>query len=281
MKKLLLLLIPLLVLVVAGGSWYYWQSGRSKAPMPSATTKKSSRSATLRLLSGSHFPVNQPQTLKFQIRSQDGEVFKDYDTSNTYNLTLYVIRKDRTNFQQIYPAYDSRTGTFTVSGMLFGAPGPYRMFGQFTSRDKVQAAPFTDITVGYQKNYTPNPPQTAVLASSANGFDASIYFIQGDDSPGAAVNYYMANATNPVAVQFNRGGVAYTNLETYKGSIARIAAFGPDLEFSAVNSEPEVGPQSGLAVFSLQLSGPGLYVLFAQTEVNDQVSTFSFNVPVK
>lgn len=292
MKKKIL--IPLcIVLIGAGAGWYIWHSSQkpvqNTVSKPLAQKQINRQAFTLDLESGHTLAINKPQALKLTIRDQNNKVFNAFDTSNDEVLRLFIIRKDRTNFQLVHAGYDPKTGIFTTSNLILPADGPYRLFSQFIPKNaklnatgnKIAETPYVDITAGNLKNYTPIPPLAAKVITSANGYDTNVFFAPPDDSPGAAVSYFAANSLNTVAIEINKNGAPVTNLENYRGSIARIAAFGPDLEFSAANSEPLSGEQTGLAIFELPFTKPGLYILFMQTQVDDQVTTFDYNVTVK
>lgn len=293
MKKKLLIPLCLVLIGAAGGGWYLWHSAQKPVQKtvskPLAQKPLNNQPFTLDLQSSHTLAVNKPQAFKLTIHDQNNKVFNAFDTSNDEVLRLFIIRKDRTNFQLVHAGYDPRTGIFTASNLVLPTDGPYRLFAQFTPKNaklntagnKIAETPYVDITAGNPKNYTPIPPLAAKVITSADGYDTNIFFAPPDDSPGAAVSYYNANSLNTVAVEINKNGAPFTNLEDYRGSIARIAAFGPNLEFSAVNSEPVGGAQTGLAIFELPFTKPGLYILFMQTQVNDQVSTFDYNVTVK
>lgn len=293
MKTKLLITAGILIIGSAGGGWYLWHSNQkptssvvSKTP---AQKQHNSLPFTLDLESSHSFAVNQPQALKFTIRDQNNKVFNSFDTSNEEVLRLFIIRKDRTNFQQLHAGYDPRTGIFTASNLVLPIDGPYRLFAQFITKNaklnpagsKIAEAPYVDITAGNNKNYIPVTPLVAKVLTNADGYNTNIFFAPPDDSPGASVSYYNANSLNAVAIEINKNGAPATNLDNYRGSIARIASFGPNLEFSAVNAEPVSGSQTGLAIFEVPFTKPGLYILFMQTRVNSQVSTFDYNVTVK
>lgn len=293
MKKTLLITLSILLVAAFGGGWYVWRGNhkptspvRSKPPIQKQVNNQP---FTLNLESSHTLAVNRPQSLKLTIRDQNNKVFNSFDTSNEEVLRLFIIRKDRTNFQLIHAGYDPRTGIFTASNVVLPADGPYRLFAQFTPKNaklntagnKIAEAPYVDITAGNPKNYAPIPPLAAKVITSGDGYITNVFFAPPDDSPGAAVSYYNANSLNTVAIEINKNGAPVTNLDNYRGSIARIAAFGPNLEFSATNSEPVSGDQTGLAIFELPFTKPGLYILFMQTQVNGQISTFDYNVSVK
>lgn len=292
MKKKLIAIIVLLVLII-GGSWYIvWQrtnSGLTKQTIKnSGQTPKNTQPFTINLQTNRHFAVGQPQTLTFTVHDQNGKLFKSFDTSDEEILRMYVIRKDRTNFQQAHVGYNPKTGIFSVNNLVFPVDGPYRLFAQFTpvsaKKDvegtEIAEAPYIDITAGDIKHYVAVTPIAAKVIASTNGFDTNIFFAPSDDSPGVPpVNYFIANNEDTVAIEINKAGAPVKDLQNYRGSVGRIAAFGPNLEFSTANSEPlDNNQQTGLLIFNLKFGNPGLYRLFMQVESSNKFSTFDYNV---
>ena len=293
-KKVLIVVVTLLLFGVGGG-WYVRHAERvelSKNPLrPLARNQHNSQPFTFSLQSSHTFAVNQPQTIIFTIRDQNNRVFKSFDTSDEEVLRLYVIRKDRTKFQLVHAGYDPQTGIFTASNFSLPVDGPYRLFVQFTTNNakkdeigkKIASVTYTDITAGSLDRYFPATPLAIKFFTSANGFDTNVFFAPGGDSPGTpTADYFFANSLNTVAIEINKDGVPYTKLESYRGSVGRITAFGPNLEFSNVNSDPiQNGQQSGLLTFNLPLAKPGQYVFFMQTQAGNQTSIFDYDVAAK
>jgi hypothetical protein len=295
-KRHLILAGIVLLLIVAGSGGYAWHSTRtdiSKSAIKTEQPKKAptGKPYTVQLQSSSNYPLGRPTTLRFNIRDQNNNIYKSFDGASNDTLAVTVIRKDRTNYQHLYPTYDQQSGTFTVLNFQFPADGEYRLFAQFVAANakkdsndnKIVSAPYIDVEAGDKSKYNPELPIAAKVISNTDGFNTNIFFSTGGDSPGAsAMNYFLASDNNTVAIEINKNGAPYKDLQTYKGRAGQITALGPNLELASANSELVDGSgQSGLLIYTLPFPTAGLYKLFMQTQVNNQVSTFDYNVTVK
>lgn len=273
----LILLASLLVLAL-------WARSNKKPH----TTVQAPTSFSLDILSGKHFAVNRPTSLRFAVRDQQGKLFKDFDTDDDYRVQLIVIRKDRTNFQHLHPSFNEAKGTFTMDNFQFSTDGSYRIFAVFSLKDTVRNAsgesttltPFQDVSVG---NSTAAAAQsdTEKLEDTVNGFTTRLVFLS-DDSPEPQSTSFFTGVSNPITVSIDKDGAPYTSLEGYKGSLGRLAAIGPNLELVAVNAESiDIAHQTGLIPFTVSFPSSGAYKLFLQTKADGTFTTTEFTVSVK
>jgi hypothetical protein len=295
-RKSIILAAIFLLLIVSGAAVYVWHSTKAHVASSAIKSKQpksapNSKPYTLQLLSGSKYPAGKSVTLRFSIRDRTNKVFKSFDSTNEDTVMLTVIRKDRTNYQRISPSFDRQTGTLTLSNFQFPTDGDYRLFAEFVaakavmdSNDKkIVSAPYTDVVAGDKNKYQPELPIAAKILSSTNGFDTDVFFAPGDDSPSAGVpSYFLVGNNSTVLIQINKNGLPYKDLQTQSSSAGYMEGFGPNLEFTSADAEPVSGNgQSGLLIYTLPLPSAGLYKLFMQTQANNQVSTFDYNVTVK
>lgn len=279
--------------ITTGGLIYKNKSGDSMAGMNYSSmsmTENNSSDYTLDLMSGKTYAVNSPTMLHFAIE-KSGKVVKDFDTVHEKKLHLIVIRKDRTNFQHVHPTLDASSGMFMLEGFNFPTDGDYRVYADFTPSDaqkdsmgmKTAVTPYQDVKVGDTAKYTAQDVGGDKLASSANGLDTSIYFAPSDDSPGGTPNTnFYAGQENTIAIQVNKGGKAYTNLQNYLGALGHMVVIGPKLEF--IHAHPQssdVNNQSGLVIFAVNFPEAGKYKMFLQTQADNQVNTTDFTVTVQ
>ncbi len=288
-------ILGLLILVISAGVVGVGALQKTRSDLASSAIKSHNSttpvnsSYRLNLLSGVTYPVNKAIPLRFTINYRN-RTFKAFNSSDEGTLMVYVIRKDRTNFQRIHPQYDGSMGTFTIPNFQVPTDGPYRLFTQFTAANapktsdgnKMQSAPYVDVRAGDMSKYTATPQTSEKLASSADGFDTSFFF-SSDDSPGSKpITYFNAAEPSSIAISINKNGAPYKNLQDYRGSMGRVAAFGPNLDLVTANSEPtDTSHQSGLVLSTLIFPRPGLYKMFLQTQAANLVSTFDYNVIVK
>lgn len=241
---------------------------------------------SLHMLSGDKYPLNSETALRFSIEDQNSKVLKDFDTSQDQILHLTIVRKDRTNFQHLHPVLDKVNGSFTKP-VLFPGNGDYRIYATFAtsedSRNVKSETVYKDVQVGDLSNYV--PPQALEInktAAVSNGYIAGFFFPPNDDSVGPTNTSYYAGQDSSIAISINKNGHAYTNFETYDGSLGRLAILGPDLQLTTVDSTAlGNSEQSGLLTFSVVFPKSGLYKLFLQTEAENQLTTFDFALKVK
>jgi hypothetical protein len=226
--------------------------------------------------------------LRFDIRAQNGQVFKDFDQQQPNPLALIVIRKDRTNFQHIYPIYNELTGTFTVPDFKMDADGPYRLFAAFTPEDtrvdslgsKEMLTPYADITVGDISRYIAQDPGPEKLTSNADGYLMQLFAMSSTAAKQPATPF-LAGSSRIVGVSLTKDGTSVKNLEHYRGSLARMVVIGPNLEIVSVNSVPSDPSESADPIaFRLTLPTVGDYKFFVQVEADESIQTFDFEASV-
>ena len=116
------------------------------------------------------------------------------------------------------------------------------------------------------------------LTSSVNGFDTKLFLPEGDN-PG---NSFVAGSTLNLAVSFNKNGQTYKNLQTYLGALGHMVVLGPNLEFIHAHATSEdVANQVGLVTFAVNFPSAGQYMLYLQTQANNQVNTTDYKVTVR
>lgn len=226
--------------------------------------------------------------LTFNIRTQSGQVFKDFDQQQPYPLAFIVIRKDRTNFQHIHPKYDASSGTFTVQDFKVSADGPYRLFAAFAPDDasmdnrgtKRIFAPYADITVGDMSRYVAAEPGTEKLTSAVGDYEMQLFSLSSALTK-QPTTLFFAGASRAIGVALTKGAQPVANLEDYRGSLARMVAIGPNLELVSANAIPSdpAKPTDPIS-FRLTLPTPGDYRFFVQAKADENILTFDFEAPV-
>ena len=203
---------------------------------------------------------------------------------------LTIIRSNRTNFQHIHPIYNEKTGIFTIADFQLPTSGIYRLFAQFTAANTPKnhdgfnspSTVFTDISVSGDDTVQPRQEASDALTSSADGFSTSIFSASNNIDTPESPPGFTAGRLNILAINITKNGIPFKNLKGYKGSFGRIFAFSPSCELISANSEAEVGDhQTGTLKFKLTFPTAGRYVLFMQTQANNQVTTFSYTIIVK
>ena len=283
-KKILLLAILIVVASVVAVVVLRRQNDTNKSREESVT-KTTERSYKFDLINDPDFLPNQPQTLSFRIVGDNGQVFKDLEAIHGERAHFVAIRKDRTNFQYLTPAYDSASGTFTISDFSLPTDGPYRLLAEFTPQDagmgpegqKQPATAYQDIQVGDMTKYQPAATGSERLKDSTNGLDINIFLAPHDDSdPGL-----VSGSTSSFAVSVNKDGEPFTGLEKIHDSRGSIMLFGPDLEFIHTHTTNDDVPDTFVLSFSLTFPIAGDYKTYLQTKAGGVVNLTDYVLTVK
>jgi hypothetical protein len=242
------------------------------------------------LMSGESYTSNKPTTLHFDVE-QNGTVYKNFAIDSTKLMHLIVVRKDRYYFQHVHPAFDEKTGMFTMDSFQFPTDGQYRVFANFAPTDAKKdmmgmietEAPYRDVNVGDVSKVAVQPLGPDKLTSTANGLTASVVTAPGDDSPTTTSQpIFYAGQDGSVEVAITKNGMPFKNLQEYLGNLGHMVILGSNLEF--IHAHPMVNDltnQTGYIPFMVTLPKLYQYKLYLQTQANDIVSTFDFNITTK
>ena len=284
--------ISIVALLVIGGATLgglYWNN-RNNHNMNGMSMDSGQMSYAVNLMSGKSYKSGQPTALHFEVK-QDGKTFKDFAIDSTKLMHLIVVRNDRSNFQHVHPTYDDKTGIFIMDSFQFPTDGQYRVFANFATTDAKKdmmgmietEAPYVDVNVGDKTKVVALPLGADSLASTANGFTAMITTAPGGNSPSTTTApIFYAGLDGTVEVAISKNGTAFKNLQKYLGNLGHMVILGPNLEF--IHAHPilgDVNNQTGYIPFMVTFPTTGQYKLYLQTQVNDMVSTFNFNLTVQ
>ncbi|OSC38819.1 hypothetical protein [Mycobacterium decipiens] len=207
-------------------------------------------------------------TLSFRIETLAGVPVTKFDTENTKQLHLIVVRSDGAEFRHVHP-------TMNVAGQwsipwTWKAAGTYRIFADFvpaaaTGKD-------TGAGTGRVLSYalevggcvTPRRATTVSTVSRVDGFAVAI--------DGA----FRAEAVSKLTVTVTRDGQPVTTLQPYLGAYGHLVALREgDLAYlhaHAVAAEPTAGRVGFLA----EGPTPGRYLVYLDFEVAGRVHTAQF-----
>ena len=250
----------------------------------------SNLSYAVNLMSGKSYTSSKPTTLRFDIE-QNGKAFKSFAIDSTKLMHLIVVRSDRSNFQHVHPTYDDKTGMFKIDNFQFPTDGQYRVFANFATTNAKKdmmgiietQAPYVDVNVGDKTKVTTSSLGADSLSSTASGLTAIITTAPGGDSPRTTAKpTFYAGQDSTVEVAITKNGAVFKNLQEYLGNLGHIVILGPNLEF--IHAHPmlgDVNSQTGYIPFMVTFPKVGQYKLFLQTQADNKVSTFGFNVTVQ
>lgn len=296
MKKKLAIVVILVVALLTGIKIYVDHNNKKTDNMAGMSMKASQaqKGYSLNLMSGTTYAANQPTNLHFAVLDKNGKVFKNYAIDSTKLMHLVVVRSDRTNFQHVHPTYDSQSGMFMMENFQFPTDGKYRVFANFAPANAKKDTmgmvetedPFKDVNVGRVGTVANRPLGADSLTSSVNGLTAGIVNPPSEDSPGADSGppvFYAGQAGN-LFISVTKDGLPFTNLQEYLGSLGHMVILGPNMEFIHAHPSPmatDVNNQTGLIIFTVKFPVGGQYKLYLQTQANDQVSTYDYNLTLK
>lgn len=289
-RKLLIGLAIVAAIVVAGGAagaLYLSQRPTDKDTGSTQPVIQSHRTYSLNLMEMGAYAANKPTELMFDIRDENNNVLKRFDTVHTKIMHLIVVRKDRSYFQHVHPNYDAASGMFAITGFTFPTNGEYRVFADFTASDaqmgpdnmKLASTPYKDVKVG-DGNYTSIALGADKKKSDANGFSTEISLVSGD-SPNLTQTI-TAGMPQMLGVNITKNGAPYKNLQTYLGALGHMVVLGPNLEF--IHAHPVFDtnvPQTGMISFMVTFPDAGQYKLYLQTQADGQVNTTDYNLTVQ
>lgn len=278
---LLLLIGAVTLLAVVSG--YVFQSRSSWQPMGvMGPMAQSHRSYVLRSDAvGKTYAPNTPMAYAFSIIDDGGKTVKDFQIVHEKVMHMIVVRKDLAEFQHVHPAFDQKTGQFTLADLTFSSDGPYRIFADFTPTGAQAGAAgmslgvtlYEDVSVGNLANYKPQP-----LTETSNMKTFEGYEVQLATNPVALV----AQQPSIVSFTIRQDGKPVTNLETYLGALGHSVVLSEgDLEFIHTHALSEdVAKQTGTVDFEVVFPKTGKYKLFTQFQHQGKVTTTSYIVSV-
>lgn len=289
-KKLMIATAIAVAIIVIAGAAAAFHLSRQAANKDAGTSQQpviqSHRTYSLNLMDHGAYAASQPAEIMFDIRDENNNVLKEFDTVHTKMMHLIVVRKDRSYFQHVHPTYDDKTGMFVMKDFTFPTNGEYRVFADFTASDaqmgadnmKLASTPFKDVKVG-DGSYAPIALGADKLTSDAGGFSTILAPFAGDSA--TVVPIVTAGMSQMLTVTINKDGTPYKNLQIYLGTLGHMVVLGPNLEF--IHGHPMFDtsvPQTGLISFTVTFPDAGQYKLYLQTQADGQVNTTDYNLTV-
>lgn len=227
------------------------------------------------------FSAGTPETYRFSIIDDRGEVVKDFQTTHTKIMHVIAVRKDLAYFQHVHPEFDSSTGEFILKDLTFPTTGPYRIFADFapaSAQMDAMGMPLTvtvseDVSIGNNLDYTPQPLDSE---ESTKTFDGLMVDLSTYDTPKSGVE-------NQLMFSLSQNGKPITDLQSYLGALGHAVILREGtLDFIHTHpSEAESSKQNGNVNFNVYLPEAGRYKVFSQFQRNGKVITTDFVLTVE
>lgn len=161
-----LFLVLFLLLLVGSGAFFFYGT-KSLSPLPEleqdALIARESDTLSLEGLTTAVVP-ELAVDLTFAIVKSTGERRTDFAVDADQLMHVSIFRKDFAEFQHFDPSFSREDATFTLSQVIFPAPGPYTILAEY---DGAQAR--TDITVGDLSQYVAEPLSETTAANQVLG----------------------------------------------------------------------------------------------------------------
>ena len=228
---------------------------------------------------GEVYASNTPKDFTFSIIDDQGNILKHFQITHTKQLHLIVVRKDLAYFQHIHPEINHTTGLISMSGLMFPADGPYRIFADFAPAGAqmdsmgmpVTATPYEDVVVG-SGQFTPAPLGAEVKTKTFTGYQFALA-THGTPASGSE-SMLMFNIT--------QNGKPVTDLEPYLGALGHSVILREgSLDFIHAHPVEEVtAKQNGTVSFMVDFPEAGKYKVFTQFQRGGKVITTDFVLTV-
>lgn len=220
-----------------------------------------------------------PEEYTFSIIDEEGALLKDFSITHTKRMHVIIVRKDLKYFQHVHPEFNRVTGLFTLSGVVFPAAGPYRIFADFApaspfmdSIDTPMVTLSEDLFVGAFDEYTPAAIGTTEKTKVFDGYTVNLN------------THGMTNdgAENMLMFTLSQKGKRITDLEPYLGALGHSVILREgSLDFIHAHPlENARSEQTGTVDFMVTFPESGIYKVFTQFQRNQKILTTDFVVSV-
>ena len=272
----------IVAILLLGTGIYMAQNSSPQEPESSDTTSpiiQSHRSYVLRSDINQKYQPNTPTSYVFSIVDEQGNTIKDFATVHEKIMHVIVVRKDLEEFQHVHPDFNTTTGEFTLSNLVFPFGGPYRIFADFTPAG-TQMGPDgmplgvtlnEDVVVGNIANYKPKQLAITDSTQTVEGYQVKM---------STNTNPIADEETTMVSYEITKDGKPVTNLETYLGALGHSVVLSEnDLEFIHAHAlNEDVKKQNGTVDFHVTFPKAGNYKMFTQFQHEGKVMTVSYVV---
>ncbi len=247
---------------------------------------QSHRTYSLNMLSSlDNVKSGQSVDIRFNIKDEQGNILKDFQTTHTKLLHFIVVRKDLQQFQHIHPDFNQQSGEFSVNA-TFPTDGPYRIFADF--------AP-----VGVQMGPNGMPLMVTLNRDAAVG-DVSKYkavpVVVDKDVQKITDNYFInydfsgelkAQSDITYSLQIEKDAEE-VKLEPYLGAMGHSVILKEGtLDYIHTHAnEMDMSGMQGMQMshagvdFTTSFPEPGIYKIFTQFQVKGKVITSDYTIKV-
>jgi hypothetical protein len=217
--------------------------------------------------------VGVKRLLSFRIQTVAGVPVTNFDTENTKQLRLIVVRGDGTEFRHVHPTMNAE-GQWSIP-WAWGDAGPYRIFADFVPATGMLNGKNTVLsdTIDVGGAVTPHRPWTPSPISRVDGFTVTI------DSN------LTAGAASTLTATITHDGRPVTHVRPYLGNYRHLVILREG-DLAYLHAHPlggpgpsEAGSLSGPRIsFVAEPPTPGRYRLYLDFQVDGHLHTAQFAV---
>ena len=226
------------------------------------------------------YSTNTPTPYSFLIIDDQGNIVTTFERTHTELMHLIIVRTDLNYFQHVHPAFNPKTGTFTLNDLTFPADGRYRVFADFAVSDGQKdphGIPFTitiseDVPIG-PATYVPAPLGSEEKTKTFEGYEVTL----------SSATLFTAAEETKISFILKQQGKPLTDLEEYLGALGHSVILKEEtLDFIHTHPITEVHTiQTGNVDFLITFPESGRYKIFTQFKKNGKVFTTDFIVTVQ
>ncbi len=250
---------------------------------------QSHRTYSLNMLSNlDDIKPGQAVDIKFNIKDEQGNVLKSFQTEYEKVLHFVVIRKDLQQFQHIHPDFNQQNGEFSIT-IIFPTDGPYRMFADFAPQN-AQMGPDgmplmvtlnQDVTVGDIAKYKAVP---AVVDKDAQKITDN-YFINYDFSgelkAQSAITYSLQIEKDAEEVKLEPylGALGHSVI-LKEGTLDYIHTHAEEMDMGGMEETGGMQMSHAGVEFTASFPEAGVYKIFTQFQAKGKIITSDYTVKV-
>lgn len=226
-----------------------------------------------------NFSAHTPTTYAFSIIDDQGGVVKDFSLTHTKPLHVIIVRKDLQYFEHLHPTFNTVTGEFTLSNVIFPTDGAYRIFADFApaGAEKDHMGMPRAITASHDViagNVTDYQPETLGSEERTKKFENIQVTLSSEP--------LISNKETTLTFTLQLNGKPVTDLQEYLGALGHSVVLHEGT-LAYIHVHPAHGAeqkQNGNVDFMLTFPESGKYKIFTQFEREGKIITTNFVVSV-
>ncbi len=220
------------------------------------------------------YTVAVPSLYSFEIIDEEGNTVSQFDLTDERIMHLLVVRHDLTNFQHLFPVFDSEMNVFKIENLSFQEEGRYRLLAYFTPKTvlKYSVVTYQDIDVDVSVENDPHIEGDIESIKEFEGYEVALGTTADAANPG----------TDILAFTVKKDKMLVTDLDNYLNGYGFSTVLKSEtLEYAHAHFLPPPDGQDGTLNFSVKFPTTGYYKVFTEFKHHGNVITTDFLVNVR